>query len=148
MTVINNTPEYTIQNLRRVTDKLNNTKVDLKMRRMIFPFFNAFPEDDYFEFKESLAKVLENFALCFRNKCPWLITQSQERFICSMIDSDVIECMLDPDIYTNYFMVVRPNKFNIKVFFDRTLYVFDDDRILVIINKDTDLKFRKLRGNV
>ena len=147
MTLINNTPEYTIQKLREVTDKLNSVKVDLKMRRYIFPFFNAYPEDDYFYYKEDLSRVLENFALCFRNKCPWLITQTQERFICSLIDEDVVECMFNPELYNSYFKVVKPNTLTIKLFYNRTLYVFDDDCMLVITNKNTDLKFREIRGN-
>lgn len=147
MTHKHNTSSFNITHIRQVTDKLNDFKVDLKMTSFYYPGYAAFPESYCYDYQEEFKKIIDDFALFYRHNMMYLLKGTFERFIAAKLDEDYTDLMLDPDLYDNHFMVVKPNRLSFKLYNKDILYVFeDDDHFLVASSPRARRKFRELRG--
>ena len=137
-------PVLSIERLKTMTHKRNTITVDLKMTTYYYGFDSPYPgivtQDDF-------GTIIENFAVCYRQGCMYLNINSHERYLCSFLGVDYVDCIIEPEIYNKYFKIVRPSKLAFKMHWDDVLYVYDeDDYLLVVTDAAAKVKFRELRG--
>ena len=141
------TSTFNLDDIKEMTDKLNDTLVDIKMTSFYYPGYSAFSEPYEYEYEESFKDIIGEFAELYRAGLIGLFNGRYERFLASKLDEDFTDLMLDPELYDNHFLIVRPNKLSYKLFKDDILFVYeDDDHFLVTISPSARRKFRELRG--
>ena len=147
MTDKRRTSSFNISNIKKVTDKQNNFLIDIRMTSFYYPGYAAFPESYDYDYQEHFYKVIEDFALFHRAGMMYLLNGRYERFLASKIDEDFTDLMLDPDLYHNHFLIVKPNRLAYKLFKKDILYVYEEDNyFLVASSPNAQRKFRELRG--
>lgn len=121
--------------------------INLRMTSFYYPGYTAFPESYCYDYKEDFKKIIDDFAVFYRNGMMYLLKGSFERFIAEKVNEDFTDLMLDPDLYDNHFMIVRPNKLSYRLFEKDILYVFEEDNYFLVAHSPiTRRKFRELRG--
>jgi hypothetical protein len=142
-----NSSSLNIDHIKQVTDKHNDFLIDIRMTSFYYPGYAAFPESYDYDYQEEFSKVIEDFALFFRADMMYLMNGRYERFIAEKVDEDFTDLMLDPNLYHDHFIIVKPNRLAYKLFKKDILYVYEeDDHFLVASSPNAQRKFRKLRG--
>jgi hypothetical protein len=132
---------FSIENIKQVTDKRNNTMITLVYPELVYP------EDSKANYeKEDFGVVIELFGLHYRNESLTCLNICYDKFICDTMEVDYIEAVCHPMLYKNYFKIVRPSKLSMKLYWNDILYVYPDDAFLVVIDPKTASNFRKIRG--
>lgn len=145
MTDKKNTDLFNVDNIRKVTDKRNKHKIDLRLTKYWFPGYMISSEDYEIDFSEEIGELLENLALSYESKYLWLFKGVYERFLASNIGEDYADMMMDHTIYDRHFMVAIASKLTYKLFYKDILYVYEDGRVLVAHSREAQDALRRIR---
>lgn len=145
MTDKKSTSAFNIDSIRKVTDKRNKHKIDLRLTKFWFPGYSIHADEYEIDFAEEVGELLENLALAFESKYLWLFKGVYERFLAAKLGEDYAEMMLDPTIYQRHFMIARACRLSYKMFEKDILYVFEDGRVLVANSNEAKRTFRNIR---
>lgn len=139
--------DFTLKNLRKVTDKRNDFTVSIKAPKFVFADYshNQVYDPDYVK-KVNFADLIENVAICVKYEKFWLINGDHEKFIAKKLNMNFWDLTLDSEKYFEHFMIVKPNKLSLKLFWKDVLYIYDDNLLFVSKSKLTIPEFRKLRN--
>jgi hypothetical protein len=147
VTDITRKKKKTIEEIRKECEDRNDFIVDLSMQKFIYRGYSTNMMDfEEVERKVGFHQLIEEFAYFFRHKLMYMFTYTYERFLCSHLVEDFAEMATFPELYENYFDVVKGTSLSHRLYDKDILFVFEDDFMLVVKDKDVAKKFRKLRG--
>lgn len=97
----------------------------------------------------NLKSIFEKLGILLINKMTILMPPSYEKYLADLIGAKYYELVSYPPEkgYDSAFKMVKYNKLNHKLYEKDTIYVCDKGNLVVVYNKDTALKLRKIRGN-
>lgn len=145
MTDKKDTKLFNIDHIRKVTDKRNKHKIDLRLTKFWFPGYSAYMEEHEVDYAEEVSEMLENLALAYDASHLWLFKGIYERYLAAKIGEDYAEMMLDPTIYSRHFLIARACRLSYKLFYDDILYVYEDGRVLVAHSFEAQKALRSIR---
>jgi len=141
--------EFSIESLKAVTKQLNNKRV--KIPDMIFTYrsYYCMPRLlDNYEQEEEFGTIIKAFATLHKNGLRFLLEGKYERYLAYIMEEEFHELSTpDTKIYDKYFKIVKYTKIAHKIYGKDTLYVYDDDTILVICEPGLAAKVKKIRNN-
>jgi hypothetical protein len=137
----------TIEDVRKECEGRNDFMVDLSMQKFIYRGYSTnMMEFEEVERKVEFHKLIEEFAYFYRHNLMYMFTYTYERFLCSHLVEDYAEMATFPELYEKYFDVVKGMSLTFRLYDKDILYVFEDDFILIVKDKNVAKRFRELRG--
>lgn len=146
VTLVTETHRDKVNRLKKVTHKRVDFLIYLETTRFIFPSFCAVPKEEVSVYPESLANLIEHFALTYEANKLYLLRYSMETFLCREIlgNSTMIAWKKQKDFYDDYFKVVPVNSLSELMYGETILFIYGDT-MLVPKNKKITNNINKLR---
>jgi hypothetical protein len=144
-----NTSIFILDDLRSVTDNLNNIIVPIP--DMVFAYRSyvampkMLPEEEQ---TVNLGDLLGEFAVLWQNDLVFLLRGSFERFLACIMEVPYADLAYpDSETYKEYFKIVKHTKISEAFYKKDILYVYDNNYMLVVTDAALAQSFRKMRGN-
>lgn len=149
MTKKSNDSEVSIETLKQVTKELNKVKVRIPDQIFAYRSHYAMPNLlDPYEQEEEFGTIIRAFATLHAQGLRFLLEGRYQRYMAYLMEEDFHTLEVpETKVYDKYFKIMKYSKIAHKMHKKDIIYVYDDDKILVIIATKLADKVRKIRGN-
>jgi hypothetical protein len=143
-----NTSEFSIEKLKEVTDKQNQVKIAIPSQVFTYRSYYGMPnliEGD--EENEDFSAIVAALAYLMDVDLIHLMRGAYERYWAMLMGEDYQKVLNDPaKVFKQAFKIIQGTEIAAKLYKDSILHVYDDGRLLVIVDGKLARKVQEIRG--
>ena len=148
MTDKTNASEFSIEKLKEVTDKHNRVLVRIPSSVYTYRSYYGMPANlNWDDDNEEFTKIVKELAFLMANDVLHLMKGVHERYWAHLMQVEYHKVFNKPkDTFKKCFKILNITKISAKMYEKDIIHVYNDSRMLVIVDEDLAEKVRKVRG--
>lgn len=148
MTHKDNSPEFSVEKLKAVTDKQNQVRVKIPSAIFSYRSYYGMPSNLNWDAEnEDFAAIVAALAYLMEQDLLHLMRGAYERYWAMLMDVDYHKVFNKPkEAFKDHFKIINANVVSAKLYKNSILYVYSSGNMLVITDRDLAQKIQEIRG--